>query len=338
LQQQTIQQIEAACKRGEAPDFSRNVMEGPVLHLQRTFYPYGFPLEVKTNHEGVFALIDEMWAPFQKEFDTEPIYAEVLVNEKELAECPAEPKYNMQGNIIIGVCDSDHHFLLDLNTQRSFATVTSGSLGYGMKMRYYILDHLAPPHISSAYATSVHAGFVSLDGRGILLMGDSGAGKSTLSFACARAGWTYTADDSALLLGCENGLKFAGNGHKVRLRPPARELFPEVEGLPLTPRAAGKPSIELPTAPMHGVRVAQVQQAHYIVFINRSHGGPAQLVPYSKEVLRYAARQYLSGPEYMKERRRQDIEKLLELDVYELRYTDLDEGIARLEALVRNGS
>jgi hypothetical protein len=338
LQLTTIQQIEEACRRGEAPDFSRNFMEGPILHLQRTFYPYGFPLEVRTNREEVFALIDELWAPFEKKFDTEPIRAEVMVNEKEIEECPPEPQYRLQGNIIIGVADSEHHFLLDLNTQRSFAALTSGSLAYGMTLRYYMLDHLAPPHISTTYATSVHAGFVSLDGRGVLLMGDSGAGKSTLSFACARAGWTYTADDSALLLSYENGFRFAGNCHKVRLRPHARELFPEVEGLPLTPRAAGKPSIELPTAPMRGVRVAQVQEAHYIVFINRTHGGPTELVPYPKDVVRYSARQFQCGPEHTRERRNRDIERLLELDVYELRYTDLDEGIARLEALVRTGS
>jgi len=337
LQQQTIQQIEDACRRGEAPDFSRNFMEGPVLHLQRTFFPYGFPFEVHTNREEVFALVDELWAPFEKQFDTEPIRAEVMVNEKQISEFFPEPKHRLQGNIIIGIADSDHHFLLDLNRQQSFAALTSGSLAYGTMLRYFMLDHLAPSHISATYATSVHAGFVSLNGCGILLMGDSGAGKSTLSFACARAGWTYTADDSALLLGGEKGLKFAGNCHKVRLRPHASELFPEVEGLPLTPRGGGKPSIELPTAPMN-LRLAQSQEAHYIVFINRSHGGPTQLLPYSKEVVRYSARQFMCGPAHSKERRYKDIERLLDLDVFELRYTDLNEGIARLEALVRNGS
>ena len=312
-------------------------MEGPELHLQRTFYPYGFPFEVRTNREEVFALVDELWAPFVKEFDTEPIRAEVMVNERETAECFPQPTYRIQGDIIIGTVDSDHHLLLDLNRQRSYATLASGSLAFGMNLRHFILDHLAPPHISTAYATSVHAGFVSLNGCGILLMGDSGAGKSTLSFACARAGWTFTADDSALLLASDDGLKFSGNCHKVRLRPHARELFPEVEGLPLTPRAAGKPSIELATEPMKGVRTAQVQQAHYIVFINRSHGGPTQLVPYPKEIVRYSARQYLCGPAHFKQRRCEDIEKLLALDVFELRYTELSEGIARLESLVRNG-
>lgn len=44
-------------------------------------------------------------------------------------------------------------------------------------------------------AIHVHAGLVSLDGAGVLIVGPSGAGKSTLVAHLARSGWTYHSDE-----------------------------------------------------------------------------------------------------------------------------------------------
>lgn len=45
----------------------------------------------------------------------------------------------------------------------------------------------------------VHAGAVSVGGRGVLLAGSGGAGKSTLSLTCVEAGMDYVGDDYVLL-------------------------------------------------------------------------------------------------------------------------------------------
>ena len=107
---------------------------------------------------------------------------------------------------------------------------------------------------------------------GVLLCGDSGAGKSTLSYACARSGWTYVTDDCSFLLNSGTKRLVTGNCHQVRFRPSAAEFFPEVRGLEITPRAVGKPSIELPTAPMKHITLAQSAKVDFIVFLNRHTG------------------------------------------------------------------
>ena len=133
------------------------------------------------------------------------------------------------------------------------------------------------------YATPVHAGCVAFNGRGMLLCGESGAGKSSLSYACARAGWTYVADD--VELSCCNESKdrlVTGNCHQVRFRPSAAELFPEVEGREITPRAAGKPSIELPTAPMPGMTCAPTAQVDFWFFSTGTRPALRNLCPIAR--------------------------------------------------------
>jgi len=180
---------------------------------------------------------------------------------------------------------------------------------------------------------TVHAGCVALDGRGVMLCGDSGAGKSTLSYACARAGWEYVSDDGSYLLDCERRI-VAGNSHQIRLRPSAAELFPEIQGLAPTPRAAGKPSIEFSTIPMEHVKRKASVQVDYIVFLNRNSGSPPMLMPYRKDVARLYMNQTIFGTEEAALSHARCIEQMLAADVYELRYTDLDWAIERLRRLV----
>jgi hypothetical protein len=123
----------------------------------------------------------------------------------------------------------------------------------------------------------------------------------------------------------------------VRFRPSAAELFPEIAGFEITPRAAGKPSIELPTAHMTNITTAQTTRADFIVFLNRRTSSPPQLVPYRRDVARHFMRQILYGPPDLLSAQYRAIERLLTSDVFELRYTDLDWAVDRLQKLVREG-
>ncbi len=191
--------------------------------------------------------------------------------------------------------------------------------------------------IATRYTTPIHAACVALDGRGILLCGDSGAGKSSLSYACARAGWTYISDDASFLLNGGTKRQVTGNCYQFRFRPSAAELFPEIEGLEITPRAAGKPSIELSTRELPQIKSAQTARIDFIVFLNRRVGSPPQLMPYRRDVARRFMRQVLYGAEHLLGTQQRSIERLLTADVLELRYTDLQWAMDRLRLLVREG-
>ena len=175
------------------------------------------------------------------------------------------------------------------------------------------------------------------NGRGVLLCGDSGAGKSTLSYACARAGWTYVTDDASYMLNNGEDRLVTGNCHQVRFRPSALKLFPELDGLEITPRAAGKPSIELPTAPMPGITRATTAQVDYLVFLNRRASGTDQLVSYRRDAARQYLRQVLYGPDESVAMQYAALERLLTAEIFELRYSNLDWAVSRLESLTREG-
>lgn len=322
----------------ELPEsIQRNVGVGPELPLQCKLYPFGFPMEVRTNSEEVISLLTDMLGAFKKRFDAKPICAEIRIIETDSNECPPPPTYRNIYPIFAAVADKDNYLILDFATRRSYMTLSNAAMRDELYLRFFFMESIAGVHIGASYATALHAGCVSFEGRGVLLCGNSGAGKSTLTYACARARWTYVTDDCSFLLHREEGNLVIGNCYRVRFRPTAAELFPDVAGRELTPRAGGKPSIEVPTMELRGVVPSQSEEVHYIVFLNRHSGGPPELVPYRKDAARGFLRSNATGIGVTLAKHYQAIERLLTVDALELRYTDLDWAIERLRILVREG-
>jgi hypothetical protein len=334
----TIEEIESACERSYPLDFSRHELEAPALSLRRTFYPLGFPTELRTNSPEVMAEADDAWRIFEKRFDTEPIRVDVHVTAADSAECPPTPEYQFLPPLFMAVADANNYSISDLSRNTTQITISQAVLRHRLYLRYFFLDHAGGCHIATRFTTPVHAACVALDGRGVLLCGDSGAGKSTLAYACARSGWTYVSDDASLLLRCKTHERIvSGNCHQVRFRPSAAELFPEVRGLDITPRAAGKPSIELSTAEMLHMNCAEHAKIDFLVFLNRRAGARPDLLPYRTEVARYYMRQVLYGESESLAKQYEAIEHLLTAEIVELRYSDLDWAVDRLRMLIREG-
>jgi len=332
----TIAEIEAACDSDESLDFSRHELEGPELSLKRTFYPLGFPAEVRTNSAEVLGLMEERWGKFEKQHDTEPIRAYVRLVESDVTECPPEPTCRIMLPLLVNVADLDNYSIVDLERNTTRISISTAALKHPLYAKYFILG-TPSTCVTIQYTTAVHAGCVALDGRGVLLCGESGAGKSTLSYACARAGWTYISDDGSFLLNGGTKRIVTGDCHVVRFRPAAAEFFPEINGLEITPRATGKPSIELPTASIPNIVCAATTRVDFIVFLNRSAEGPQGLVPYRKDVARQSIRQVPFGPPKLRALKYAAIENLLTAEIFELRYTDLDWAVDRLRTLVEEG-
>jgi hypothetical protein len=335
----SIREIESCCDASRPLDFSKSDMEGSELSHKGMFYPLGFPAEVRTNRIEVLEIAGELWGRFQKQHDTEAVRLDVHVHETEgpSIECPPVPKYRFMMQLLMTVADADNYAVCDLEQNKTQISVSSAVMRNRLYMGSLFLGPAPGPHTSSRHITPVHAACVALDGKGVLLCGDSGAGKSSLSYACARAGWTYIADDASFLLNSGTDRMVMGNCHQVRFRPTATELFPELVGLGITPRLVGKPSIELPTAPMPHMVCAQTARADFMVFLNRHSGGPSELVPYRIDVARHYMRQVLYGSAKSLATQYEVVERLLTAEILELRYTDLNWAIQRLQRLVQEG-
>jgi hypothetical protein len=314
----------------------RHVLDAPELPLRRTFYPLGFPAELRTNSAEMLAEAEEKWGIFEKRFDTETIQIDIHVVETGSTECPPAPWCRIMQPLVVTVSDSDNYSIADISRNSTQMTLSTAGLRNKPYLRCFFMDSIVGCHLATRHATPVHAACVALDGSGVLLCGDSGAGKSTLSYACARSGWTYVTDDASFLLNSGTKRLVTGNCHQVRFRPSAAEFFPEVRGLEITPRAVGKPSIELPTAPMKHMTLAQSAKVDFIVFLNR-RTGPPQLRPYRTEVARNFMRQALYGSPESLAVQYEAIDHLLKAEVFELQYQDIDWAIDRLRLLVREG-
>lgn len=314
----------------------KHELEMPDLTLEGIYYPWGFPLAVRTNAEEVLQLCEETWGAFSPRWNTEPIQAEIWVMESDERECPPEPVYRLISGVWTAVADANNHCMIDLNHCESRIVMTQAALDHPLYAKYFLLG-MPMCCVTGRYATPLHAACVAMNGRGVLLSGESGAGKSTLAYACARAGWTYISDDATLVMHGGPARQVIGSSHQIRFRPSAAELFPELKGLPITPRAAGKPSIEMPTASLPGIRCADTACAEFLVFLNRNWDGPAEIVPYSRDAARASMRNVLHSPKKVRLEQYKLLDTLLEGDVLELRYTRLDDAIARLHRLVQEG-
>jgi hypothetical protein len=307
-------------------------LEGPPLDRQRRFFPYGFAVDVHTNCCTVLEILDELWGYFPERFEQKPIRCEIFVTPTTDTTCPPEPRYHLRPPFCTTTCDRDNFSIVDIERGTVFTQVTQAALRHRLFAGYFLLP-TAVACICTRYVTPVHGACVSWKGRGILLCGDSGAGKSTLAYACALNGWSYTTDDASLLLHQERGQLVIGNSNKVRLRPESAAFFPEIANLEITPRATGKPSIELPTRSIEEFTPAPVAEVRYVVYLNRKHAGPARLVPFPKEKAKASMAQSLWGMPDMLQAQYQALDRLLQVPVFELRYQTLDEAQQLLRRL-----
>ena len=304
------------------------------LPLTGVFHPLGYPLEVFTNSAGTLASAAESWGAFRKIFDGDAIQLRIDVDECDRTEPVCLPAYRTHAELFTIACDDANSAVCDLSKGSATGRFAGATVCNRAWFRYYFLDAMGYSLVDAKMFTPVHAGCVSLDGGGVLLCGDSGAGKSSLSYACAREGWTYTSDDASHLI--RGHLTVVGASHELRLREPARDLFPELRHRRAALRATGKLSIEIPTAEL-AIRTAPQAGIAHVVFLNRRPGS-AQLQLYSKEeAFRRLASVLTFAQGNLLDNHHAALRKLLTLDVFELSYTDPAAAVDQLRILVRRG-
>jgi hypothetical protein len=306
------------------------------LPLCRTFYPLGFAVEIITNDPEVLCAADESFGHRRLRHGSAGLQIRIGVAGNGGAQCPPEPTRREYNHLYSLVAETENQALLDLRTYANFVWLNRSALKNRLYLRNNFLEKVVYLLLGVSVVTDLHAGCVSKNGKGILLCGDSGAGKTTLSYACARAGWTYTSDDTSYLINRLSMPRVIGHAHRVRFRPAAKELFPELEHREITPRMEGKASIEVPMGELPPIDAATEAAVSAIVYLNRYSGAKAGLIPLPERTATERMSKDLYSAGEIRTKHEKVLEKLASIPTFELQYCELDHAIEKLALLTDN--
>lgn len=304
------------------------------LPLMDTFYPLGFPVQILTNSLDVLLAAFETFGHASETRPGPPLTIRVGVSKGTSSTFPPEPTRREYNHLYSLVADGENQALLDLQRCVSFTWVTEQAVKNRFYFRYNFLEKVVYLLLGSSVVTDLHAACISKRGRGILLCGDSGAGKSTLAYACARAGWTYTSDDTSYLINDSHPPRVIGHAHRARFRPAARLLFPELAHFEMSPRLEGKPSLEIPTSALPIASTAPEIEVAFIVYLNRTSPGLGRLnkLPEGTGSKRLCGELYSAGE--IRALHEQKLEALWTIPTFELQYQTTEEAIEILDLLL----
>ncbi len=303
------------------------------LPLRSIYYPLGFPVEILTNDPQVLVAATESFGHGHLRYDEPVLQVRVGVSPGEGSSIPPEPTRREFNHLYSLLADQHNHAVLDLQTCTNFVWLNKAALRNRLYFRYNFLEKVVYLLLGASVVTDIHAACVSKRGKGILLCGDSGAGKSTLAYACARAGWTYTSDDTSYLINASTAPRIIGHSHRMRFRPTAKTLFHELAPFETTPRLEGKPSIEIPVSRLPPLDTACEANVHAIVHLHRHPFAKASLIPLPQGTATHRFQEELFSAGAIRKKHEKLLEKLNPVPNYELQYVDLENAIEQLDLL-----
>jgi hypothetical protein len=309
------------------------------LPFDRMYYPYGFPVVVKSNHQAVMQAAGQSWAAVQQSFQETPIELLISVSEYTNRRCPSAPVWHIQHNLLIMLANSKNFAMCDLSEGFGSAWLTKAAVANSGYLRHHFVEGMAYALLESLHLLTLRAACVAKNGRGVLLFEESGAGKLSLAHACAGRGWMPVSDEVTCFARRQTERIMIGNPALLHLRPDAGT---QPSGHQRRARAReGNPMQELLTESLPDPHLTQTSTVDYIVFVKHENArtGSAHLQPVSRDEARrrlHADVWSLELPIY--EERLATVERLLQAYVCEMSYSDLDAAIDLLEQLLRRAS
>jgi hypothetical protein len=300
------------------------------LRFQRVYHPFGFRLNLATNSAAVVDAAEENWGMYEPQYGHPPLTLRVVVQaDGELSPPPVHVSQNHRYSLVAG---RENYAVAGFDALFAYICVTQRTVADHTWFRWFYLDAMAGILLAQRHAAPIHAACVERNGIGVLLCGPSGMGKSTLAYACARAGWTFVADDACILPQSQAGCTVTGRPHLARLREDAPRLFPELKGYETRARPTGKLSIEIPMASLPGIRTAARSEVKRMVFLDRGNAtklGRMGVEHALQQMLQYS-RDYAAETQVRHEKA---LRRLLPAPPYHLQYERLQEAVAALEDL-----
>ena len=288
-------------------------------------HPLGYPVEIVSGEAAVLDAASELWASWPRLFDAPPVRVEVNVHS---GPAPlSRPRFTAPAGWM-RFCSDDLNFAeFDETSRLGVLSIARDALDSPL-FRHHFLEALALTALDAVFFTPLHAACVSRASRGTLLCGDSGAGKSSLAYACARRGWTLVSDDAVHLAPGISRIGVGGS-NTIRLRPPARELFPDLAAVCAATAPNGKPALEI-DALEHGFSASRFATIGQCIFLRRRPGPAAWREIHPDQALDYFLK-YLFPRDTARARRH--LRELLDSPVMALEYERIEDAAAALEAL-----
>ncbi len=283
----------------------------------------------------MLAAAREEWGEWQQAFDDPPVKLSFDVFDDDDARLTPS-RFQSRGDSFFITAGGRNSAAGSTRNRSASAKVARNAAADHAYLIYHFLDAMAYSIITAAHLTPMHAGCVARAGAGVLLCGDSHSGKSTLAYACARAGWTFVSDDASPLLRREAAARTVlGGPHGIRLRPDAREVFPELARFESKMRGNGKVSLQIPTRELP-IATAARARVDSIVLLRRSPSGPARFLPIEKDQVRGHCEKWFAywDAEVYAEQATAFESVLSGAHCYSLEYSDVDAAVAILNDAV----
>lgn len=303
------------------------------MPMCKRFFPLGFPVDIHTNRREVLTAAGESFGHRTLRYQIEPLTIRIGVTMGH-PDCPPLPIRRQYNYLYLMVADVQNQAVLDLRTGSNFVWLSEGALSDTQYLRHNFLEKVTYLLLGATVVTDIHAACVSKNGAGILLCGESGAGKSTLAYGCAKAGWTYTSDDTCYLINEAPAARVIGHAHRVRFRPQARSLFTELQSWPVVERMEGKPSMEVPISALPLRDASAESDVHAVVYLRRDTSTTSQLVklPRGTAAERLSEELYSAGE--IRAKHNKILQRMSDTPTFELHYHGLGDAIGHLDRLV----
>lgn len=309
-----------------------------VTPLRASFYPLGFRLEIETNDARVLECASSSFAAFTQEQEQEQSPAPPL--QMRLVCAPGgtsappwpAPTHRLWGDLFTVISGPDNFLAANLERRKAMGFFSPAMLDDIEYFREPFLECPTYVLLARHYVTPFHAACVVRGGAAICLCGPAGAGKSSLAYFCVRSGYQLLANDAVYLLRSETRPLLRGNPSRFTFPPSARELFPELAGLPAAARRDGEASLSVATAHFFPARAVTQAEVGAVVFLNRGAALALKEIP-AGEAHKLLFEELSLDDDRTIAAHDLALQRLVQKGAYRLSYTTLQEGMEQLDRL-----